>query len=197
MVFHVQLDGWLERRTARLGPTDDLARRFATTRVAVRTRPNSREPGAGAPPVISIDRTFSVPHDYGLEAARRARLGRPVSATLRKARRVIESRGWAPLRAHDVESTARSRGSVDVLTAIKIAATGDPRVPLDLPDYYALLAPIASVIPAALTTWELQPGLEEGAVLDMMDTAIGFATQAEISHDLEIAARWRSKRGSN
>lgn len=101
-------------------------------------------------------------------------MGKPVSAILREARRVIERRGWR-VRATDPSPG----GAVDVMTAIRTAAC-DPWGPaLDLRDLYALLVPVAAAIKSSFATWESSPGLDISAVFDMMDAAIAFAVQAE------------------
>jgi hypothetical protein len=109
-----------------------------------------------------------------------------VSRTLREARRLIASLGWAPRALRQTTAGSLSRGPLDVLTAVRIAAGGSALALLGVVDWYALLAPIASVIPSSFAAWEVQPQLDTAAVLSMFDRAIAFATQAETTPDLEL-----------
>ena len=76
------------------------------------------------------------------------------SSTLRTARLLIAKRGWGPRTAS--QHRTGGRGPVDVVTAIRVAFGGYPNAPLELMDYYALLAPIASVLGRSFATWERQ-----------------------------------------
>jgi hypothetical protein len=81
-----------------------------------------------------------------------------------------------------------ARGPVDVITAVRVAFGGHPNAPLELMDYYALLAPIASVLGTSFTTWERQHDVDSSKVLAMMDDAIAFAVEAEQASPEILAA---------
>jgi sugar phosphate isomerase/epimerase len=122
-------------------------------------------------------RTIRIPTRFRIEAALRAHSGRPISAVLRKARSVIAVRGWRPSRAPEGELPSERR--IDVLGAIRTAASDHREARLTMTDYYAFLAPIAAVVGVSFASWERRPHLGTSEVLAMLDEAIAFAVRAE------------------
>jgi hypothetical protein len=124
-----------------------------------------------------VARTFAIDRGYRIEAVTRVRAGKPISSTLRMARLLIAKRGWTPRTAHQQRTGARD--PLGVMTVVRVAFGGHPNAALELMDYYALLAPIVSVLGTSFATWERQHDVDSSKVLAMMDDAIAFAVEAE------------------